>query len=157
MRKIALTLLALISLLVLMVPLAQATEPSDEGGPTSLEIWLEIDSITVGPWDDYIGIDFEARVCIMNVGEHVANIGWVWIYMETKAKQEPWTLFGGAGQLQIDHFIDPGQKDEVQFVFGMAPLPDAKAFRLLAEVDLFNHPTGLRTFHYRQSFELPEM
>jgi len=157
MRKVTLTLFALLSLIVLMVPLAQATEPADGCGNTSLEIWLEIDSISVEPWDGAIGLFIDARVCIMNVGEHVADIGWVYLTLESKAKQEPWTWQIQGGVLQTNHFIDPGQTDEVPFGFGMTPIPDAKAFRLLAEVELHNHPTGLRMFHYRQSFELPEM
>jgi hypothetical protein len=146
--------------MALMVPLVQATEPSNGCGNTSLEIWLEIDSISVGSWDGLMGIDIEARVCIMNVGEHAANIGWVYVTWESKAKQEPWTWEMAVGQLQSD-FVYPGETYEVTFIFGMGPYPDVlsgvKACRLLAEVELLNHPTGLRMFHYRQSFELPEM
>ena len=161
MRKVTLTLFALLSLMVLMVPLAYAPEPPEEC-PTSLEIWLVIDSICAEPLNGGISVDIVARVFIMNVGEHVAHIGEIWILIEYKLKQEPWTLLGGVGVSKPDYYIDPGQTEEELFQFGFSfpgthPVIDANAFRLVAEVDLYNHPTGLRTFHYRQSFNLPAM
>ena len=161
MRKVTLTLFALLSLMVLMVPLAYAPEPPEEC-PTSLEIWLVIDSISTEPWNGGISVDIVARVFIMNVGEHVAHIGEVSITQEYKIKQEPWNWIMKSTQWKPDYYIDPGQTEEVLFhftwaVYGTHPVIDANAFRLVAEVELYNHPTGLRIFHYRQSFNLPAM
>ena len=98
-----------------------------------------------------------STVFIRNVGEHVARIGRVYENLECKMWHEPWAVLMQAGKLEPDHFVDPGQTDEVSFKIGYSPVPDAKACRLLVEVELLNHPRGLRVFHYRESFELPEM
>jgi hypothetical protein len=156
MRKVTLTVFALLSLMVLMVPLAYALEPADEYEYTSLKVWLEIDSIVAEPYNGEIILHIRSRVFITNIGEHVAHIGWVWEIPEIKSKHGPWTWKFKIGSLIPDRLIDPDQTYEEPFGYGMG-VTDPKAFRLMAEVELLNHPSGVRMFHCTESYELPEM
>lgn len=156
MWKAAFALFILLSLMVLSVPLAYAPEPVDEYQHISLRIWLEIDPIFAEPYDGETILHIQSRVFILNIGNSVALIGCVYETPEIKSEHGPWSWKVKIGSFIPDLSIDPGQVYEMPFGYGMV-VTDAKAFRILAEVELLNHHSGVRMFHCREASDLPEM
>ena len=120
-----------------------------EIGPTSLEVWTEIDSVEVGDSFAVCG-----RIYIKNDPEYPAYIPEVWDCIEAKSGRDGWTILAREMVIEYDSLmIAPGETAEIMFRITFANC--WKAYRNVVLVRLLNHPTGERWFHYRESFEVP--
>jgi len=147
MNKIALFSTA-IALMVLVVPLVSACGPPPPCGPTSLEVWKEIECVSV--------CGCEVTICgwiyIQNDPWYSAHILHVIDYVEAKWRGNEWNTLATETLVEPTLIIDSGATEGIWFCItfqkGMY-----KAYRNVVEVHLENHPTGDRWFQYRLSFE----
>lgn len=154
MRKLVLSLSIVLTFMVLFVPLASATV---EIGPTSLEVWKEMEYVNVYSENDVLLVSFLDWIYIENVGEHPAYVDGLVYYIEAKWKNQDWTtLIRGDFFFDPPFIIAPGETLTLG-VLGSFEKGMYKAYRNVIEIHLLNHPTGDRWFHYRESFEVPEL
>ena len=152
MRKILLGLSVVLALAVLMVPLASANVLME---PTSLEVWLELDSAYIEGEDLFV----LGHWYVMNVGENPAIIQDLCLLVEVKSKGNPWQYLPESWWFTgVPFTVSPGDTFSV-ILPGDVGLPftvgtgEWTAFRYQLRVHLLNHPSGDRWFYYRESFE----
>jgi len=135
-----------------MAPSVSACEVED---PTSLEVWLVLDSAYIDGEDLFV----LGNWYIENVGENPAVIQDIQFLVQVKSRGNPWQWLPLGYALGPSPWtVSPG--DTLSWILPGDigyPFPvgtgEWTAFRCELRVHLLNHPSGDRWFYYRESFE----
>ena len=141
----------MLSIIISTVLISVPTNACYYFGPTSLEIWKE--NVKAQPVEG--GIEVKGCIVIQNDPFNNAWIASIEDVVESKYKDGDWELRPVIdGECSWGEYeIKPGKFLKIEFTFVFEDAV-ATAYRNVFKVTLNNHPTGVRDYYYRLSFDV---